>query len=73
VLLGAIYASLPEVGYTIAIEYGFYLFFALARGRAAPIPFYASPAILLAFSTIIRNFLSLTLDLAFYNGSRPGA
>ena len=30
VLLGAIYASLPEVGYTVAIEYGFYLFFALA-------------------------------------------
>ena len=32
VLLGAIYASLPEVGYTVAIEYGFYLFFALALG-----------------------------------------
>ncbi len=30
VLLGAIYASLPEVGYTVAIEYGFYLFFMLS-------------------------------------------
>ena len=32
VLLSAIYAGLPEVGYTVAIEYGFYLFFALSLG-----------------------------------------
>lgn len=32
VLLSAIYAGLPEVGYTVAIEYGFYLFFVLALG-----------------------------------------
>ncbi|MFN8484488.1 MAG: ABC transporter substrate-binding protein [Anaerolineae bacterium] len=29
VLLAAIYGSLPEVGYTVAIEYGFYAFFGL--------------------------------------------
>jgi ABC-type branched-subunit amino acid transport system substrate-binding protein len=32
VLLGAIYTSLPAVGYTLAIEYGFYVFFALTLG-----------------------------------------
>jgi branched-chain amino acid transport system substrate-binding protein len=32
VLLGAIYASLPYVGYTVAIEYGFYIFFGLTLG-----------------------------------------
>jgi ABC-type branched-subunit amino acid transport system substrate-binding protein len=32
VLLSGIYSSLPEVGYTVAIEYGFYLFFGLTLG-----------------------------------------
>jgi ABC-type branched-subunit amino acid transport system substrate-binding protein len=32
VLLSSIYASLPIVGYTVAIEYGFYVFFVLTLG-----------------------------------------